>query len=228
LHTDTRTARRGLDNPAMDLVVELSKVIENAMHCFDALPNAGARAEDGLRAVAAGGVGGRSAGALRLRLLLGAFFAAAFWLVRDSIALLGVVGLLAIVAAVLVTQRGPRTARWSKAAAAGAMDESLRRVVEHLAAFRGALPTSHQRLAVSLEAIEERMLRIFSSRDGTLATALVKLTCKVFGYPGFDRLAGNVAGVSNALGALRFALAQEAAVRMVRNTAPDPALRSPA
>lgn len=223
MHTDTRTARRGLDNPAMDLVVELSKVIENAMHCFDALPNAGARAEHGLRAVAAGG--GRSAGALRLRVLLGAFFAGAFWLVRDSVALLGVVGLLAIVAAVLVTQRG---SRWSRAAAAGAMDDSLRRVVEHLAAFRGALPTSHQRLAESLEAIEERMLRIFSSRDGTLATALVKLTCKVFGYPGFDRLAGNVAGVSNALGALRFALAQEAAVRMVRSTAPDPALRSPA
>ena len=220
MHTDTCTARRGLDNPAMDLVVELSKVIENAMHCFDALPNAGTRAEDGERAAAAGETRSPAAGDRRLRMLgLAVFFAGALWLVRDSVELLGVVGLLAAVVAVLLVRRGPPAARRGSASAAGAMDDSLRRVVEHLAAFRGALPTSHRRLAESLEAIEERMLRIFSSRDGTLATALVKLTCKVFGYPGFDRLAGNVAGVSNALGALRFTLAQEAAVRMVRSTA---------
>lgn len=200
----------------MDLVVELSKLIENALHCFDALPNAGVPGGDGLCDVSVGEVRGRSASRLLLRVAGTALFLGLLWLVRDSLALLVAVGLAMVVGNLLFVRYSRRASHADKDSAFGAMDERLRAVVEHLVAFRNALPSSHGRLAEALRAIEVRMLRIFTNRDVSLETALVKLTCKVFGYPGFDRLAASVAGVSNALGALRFALAQEAAVRTAR------------
>ena len=202
----------------MDLVVELSKVVENSMHYFDALPNADVPAGDGLPGAPVGDVRGRSATRLLLRIAGTGLFLCLFYLARDSLPLLGAVGVAMIIGNLLFVRYNRRALQADHAGAFGAMDERLRGVVEHLAAFRKALPSSHERLAEALAAIEERMLRIFTNRDVLLETALVKLTCKVFGYPGFDRLAASVAGISNALGALRFALAQEAAARAARKT----------
>ena len=206
----------------MDLVVELSKVVENSMHSFDALPNAGVRVDGGLRDPVVRDVAGRSANRLLLRITGTGVFFGLLYLARESLGTQAVIGAGMIVGNVLFVRYSRRALREDKVSAFGAMDERLRVVVEHLAAFRKALPSSHGRLAESLEAIEERMLRIFTHRDVSLETALVKLTCKVFGYPGFDRLAASVAGISNTLGTLRFALAQEAAVRTRRTTPEAP------
>ena len=200
----------------MDLVVELSKVVENSMHSFDALPNAGLRSDGDVRVTPVHEVAGRSANRLLLRVAGTGALLGLLYLARGSLETQSAIGATMIVGNVLFVRYSRRASRADQASAFGTMDERLRVVVEHLAAFRNALPSSHERLAKSLEAIEERMLRIFTNRDVSLETALVKLTCKVFGYPGFDRLAASVAGVSNALGKLRFALAQEAAVRSAR------------
>lgn len=200
----------------MDLVVELSKVVENSMHSFDALPNAGVRSDDGPRATPVPDVAGRPSDRLLLRVAGTGVFVGLLYLARGSLEIQAVIGAAMLVGNLLFVRHNRRASRAYEASAFGPMDERLRVVVEHLAAFRNALPSSHARLAKSLEAIEERMLRIFTNRDVSLETALVKLTCKVFGYPGFDRLAASVAGVSNTLAKLRFALAQEAAVRSAR------------
>ena len=197
----------------MELVAELSKVIESAMHYFDALPNAGIQCVDVVRDLPVDEVRTRSSRRLWWRVVAGVAFLCLFWLARGSLPAMAAIGVAMVVGGLLSVRHGRRAAREEAVSAFGPMDERLRTVVEQLAAFRQALPHSHARLAMALEAVEERMLRIFTNRDTTLETALVKLTCKVFGYPGFDRLAASATGVSKALWTLRFSLAQEAAVR---------------
>ena len=190
-------------------IAELSQVVANAMAHFDKLR--GACAPDrggGLSGAAQRDISRRSSNFVLIRLGSGALLFGGLIAVRATFAETAAVCALVMVVTGLSLWRQHRRASVRALDAVLAMPEPLRAVATRIAELRLALPPSHGQLAEALETIEARMARVFNGADDALATALLKLSGKVFGYAGFDRLAEADAAIAAPLGSLNSAISQ--------------------
>ena len=193
----------------LHLVAELGRVVANAMAHFDALP--GARRPD-----RGGGISGaaqrdvaRKSGNVALFRVLGLLAGiAVLTLLKPSFAVTAGICGAVLVVTVAVIVHGHRRAGAAARESVDRMPEALRAVAQEVVALRQSLPPSHGQLAEALETIEARMARIFNGPDAALATALLKLAGKVFGYEGFERLCRESAGVAAPLAAVKERIAQ--------------------
>lgn len=190
-------------------IAELTRVVANAMAYFDKLP--GARAPDrggGLTGAAQRDVDRRSSNFVLIRLGSGALLFGVLIAIKASFALTGAVCGAVLVLSGLSIWRAHRRAAAQAVRAVLAMPEPLRAVASQLAGVRLALPPSYGQLAEALETLEARMAQVFNGSDSALATALLKLTGKVFGYAGFEPLAAMHPGVAAPMASLKSLVAQ--------------------
>lgn len=189
-------------------IAELTQVVANAMARFDAIP--GARRPDrggGISGAAQRDVALKSGNRALLIVAGPLLLLASVPIFKPSFAVTGIGCCIFFAASVGGWLIRLRRARTQALVAVGTMPAPLQAVAARVRGLREALPPSHGQLAEALETIEARMARVFNGADASLATALLKLTGKVFGYAGFEALASREPATAPALAALRASVA---------------------
>ena len=193
---------------AVSPISELSQVVANAMARFDAIPGASQPARGGgLSGAAQRDIARKSGNRVLFRVVGAMVLLAVAAIFKPSFAVTGIACCVIFAGTVggFVIQQ--RRARAQAHVAVDTMPAPLQAVARQVRALRDALPPSYGQLGEALESIEARMGRVFNGTDAALATSLLKLTGKVFGYAGFDALAAREPATATALAALKSGVA---------------------
>ena len=175
---------------------------------FDAIPGASKPSRGGgLSGAAQRDIARKSGNRVLFRVVGAMALLAAAMVFKPSFAVTGIgccVFVAVSVSAFLIHLRRERT---QAHVAIDTMPVRLQSVALQLRALREALPPSYGQVAEAIETIETRMPRVFNGTDAALATSLLKLTGKVFGYAGFDALAVREPSTAQALATLKSGVA---------------------